>query len=97
MDIMGEDMGNLNFRRHMETLKMNPMWGIWVAQLVKHLTFDFGSGHHLTVHEIEPCVGLCGALCSQRAACLGFFPSFFAPPLFMVSLSLSPFSLSQNK
>ena len=27
---------------------------VWVAQLVKHLAFDFGSGHDLTVAEIEP-------------------------------------------
>ena len=31
----------------------------WVAQLVKHLTFAFGSGRDLTVHEFEPHVGLC--------------------------------------
>ena len=30
-----------------------------MAQSVRHLTLDFGSGHDLTVHEIEPRVGLC--------------------------------------
>ena len=31
--------------------------GAWMAQLVKHLTLDFGSGHDLIiVSEIEPCV-----------------------------------------
>ena len=35
------------------------MRGAWVAQSVKHLTLDFSSGHDLTVHEIEPRVGLC--------------------------------------
>ena len=34
-------------------------WGIWVAQLVKHPTHDFGSGHDLTVPEFEPCIRLC--------------------------------------
>ena len=34
-------------------------WGAWVAQLVKWTTLDFGSGHDLTVHGIEPYVGLC--------------------------------------
>ena len=34
-------------------------WGIWVAQLVKHLTLDLGSGHDLTAHEFEPHIGLC--------------------------------------
>ena len=32
--------------------------GAWVAQSVKHLTLDFGSGHDLTVHELEPHIGL---------------------------------------
>ena len=31
----------------------------WVGQLVKCLTLDFGSGHGLTVGEIEPDIGLC--------------------------------------
>ena len=33
--------------------------GAWVAQLVKHLTLDFGSGHDFAVLEIKPCFGLC--------------------------------------
>ena len=31
----------------------------WVAQLVKRPALDFGSGHDLTVHRIEPRFGLC--------------------------------------
>ena len=31
----------------------------WVAESVKHLILDFGSGHDLTVHEFKPCIGLC--------------------------------------
>ena len=34
------------------------LWGIWVAQLVKHLILGFGSSHDLTVCEIEPLVRL---------------------------------------
>ena len=30
-----------------------------MAQLGKRLTLDLGSGHDLTVHEFEPCVGVC--------------------------------------
>ena len=30
-----------------------------MAQLVKHLTLDFGPGHDLMVHEIKPHVRLC--------------------------------------
>ena len=33
--------------------------GAWVAQSVKGLTPDFGSGHDLTVCDIEPRIGLC--------------------------------------
>ena len=32
--------------------------GCWVAQLVKHPTLDFSSGHDLTVHEFKPHVGI---------------------------------------
>ena len=30
-----------------------------MAQLVKHLARDFGLGHDLTVHEVEPRIWLC--------------------------------------
>ena len=30
-----------------------------MAQSVKSLTLDAGSGHNLRVHGIKPCVGLC--------------------------------------
>ena len=33
--------------------------GTWVVQSIKHLTLDFGSGHDLMVHEIEPHIRLC--------------------------------------
>ena len=32
--------------------------GTWMAQLVEHLTLDFGIGHDLMVCEFEPQVGL---------------------------------------
>ena len=51
---------------------------------VKHLTLDFGSGHDLTVHEIEPHIGLCTD--SADPAWDSLSPSFSAPPLFMRSL-----------
>ena len=34
-------------------------YGAWVAQSVEDLTLGFGTDHDLTVHGIEPCVGLC--------------------------------------
>ena len=33
----------------LHALRMGGPWGTWVAQLVKHLTLGFGSGHALTV------------------------------------------------
>ena len=33
--------------------------GAWVAQSVKRLILDFGSGHDLMVRGSKPCVGLC--------------------------------------
>ena len=40
-------------------LKAGSTRGTWVAQLIKHQTLDFGSGHDLKVCEFEPRVGLC--------------------------------------
>ena len=42
-------------------LKNGVIKGHLVAQLVKHLTLDFGSGHDLPCGEFQPCVGLCAA------------------------------------
>ena len=53
-----------------------------MAQSVKGQTLDVGSGHDLTVHEIETCVGLCT---DSTWSLLG-----------ILSLLLS-LSLSQNK
>ena len=51
--------------------------GALVAQSVKRLTLDFGSGHDVTVCGFKPRVGLC----AEDGACLGFSLS--------LSLSLS--------
>ena len=37
-----------------------------MAQSVKHLTLDFGSGHDLTVREFKPHVGLHAARAEDR-------------------------------
>ena len=49
-----------------------------MAQSVNCPTLDFGSGHDLMVHEIDPHVGLHAG----RGACLGFSlsPSPSVPP-----------------
>ena len=39
-------------------LKSSDSGGAWVAQSLKHLPLDFGSGHDLTVRELEPCVSV---------------------------------------
>ena len=54
--------------------------GIWVAQLVKRLTFDLSYGHDLTVCEMEPYVGFCAG--RMEPAWNFLSPSFSAlPPL----------------
>ena len=58
----------------------------WVAQLVKYLTLDFGSGHDLTVHEFKPCIRL--ASVSIEPASDPLSPSLSAPVPLVLSLSL---------
>ena len=53
---------------------------------------DFGSGHDLTVGEFEPSVG--SVLAVQSLVGILILSSLFAPPLLMLSLSLS---LKMNK
>ena len=60
-------------------IKINYLQGTWVAQSVKHLTLDVGSGCDHTVCEFEPCIRLC-ADSSEPGACFRF----------CVSLSLCP-------
>ena len=61
-----------------------------MAQSVKCLAFDFGSGHDLAVHGSEPCIGLCAD--STEPAWDSLPPSLSTPPLLVLALSLS-----QNK
>ena len=58
--------------------------GTWVTQWVKHPTLDLGSGHDLTVCEIEPRV----CLHARGGACLRFSLS--------LSLSLSQIKKFMN-
>ena len=41
------------------TQDLECLGGSWMAQLVKRLTLNFGSGHDLMVREFEPFVELC--------------------------------------
>ena len=50
--------------------KVRIYWDAWVAQLVKCLTLDFGSGHELMVHEFKPHIWL--HVDSVDGACLEF-------------------------
>ena len=34
----------------------NKHWGAWMAESVRHFTFNLGSSHDLTVCEFQPCV-----------------------------------------
>ena len=55
-----------------------------MAQSVKRLTLDFGSGHDLMVPGIEPHIGLCADNVEPSWASLS--PSLSAPPLLVLSL-----------
>ena len=72
-------------RKGKETKKEIGGWGTWVAQLVKHLTLDFGLGHDLTVRRFKPPTG--SVLTAQNL--LG--------SLSLLSLSLPPHSKEINK
>ena len=56
-----------------------------MAQLVKHPSLDFSSGHELTVHGINLCIGL--YVNGAEPALDSLSPSVSAFPLLMLSLS----------
>ena len=64
-----------------------------MAQSVNHPTLDFGSGHDLMVHEIEPHIGICAV--GGEPAWDSLFPSLslslpnLHTHMHMPSLSLS--------
>ena len=62
-------------------------WGTCVAQSVKHLTLDFGSGGDLMVQEYEPHIRLCAD--SVEPAWDSLSPSLSAPPLRKLSLKIN--------
>ena len=66
-----------------------------MAQSVKRLTLDFGSGHDLTVRGFKPRIGLCVE--SEDPARDALSPSFSAHPLLSLSLSLSKNKLTNKK
>ena len=64
-----------------------------MAQSIKHQTLDFGSGHDLAVHEIEPRIRLCAD--SKEPVWNSLSPLSLCPFLALAcALSLS---LSQDK
>ena len=58
--------------------------GAWVAQWVERPTHDWGSGHDITVCEMEPHVRLCAANSEPASDSLSLCPS----PAHALSLSL---------
>ena len=67
--------------------------GTWVAQLVKYQTLDFGSSHDLTVHGIEPHVGL---RADSMEPAWDFSLPLSTPPLLSLSPSLSLLKLKKK-
>ena len=63
-----------------------------MAQLVGCPTLDFGSGHDLMVHGIEPYIGLCAGSTQREILSL----SLCLSPILSLPLSLS-LSLEINK
>ena len=57
-----------------------------MAQLVKHLTLGFGSGHDLMVHGVEPCIRLCAD--NAEPAWDSLFISLCPSPVYSLSLFL---------
>ena len=64
-----------------------------MAQSVKHLAFDFGLGHDLTVCEFEPHIQLC-ADCAEPAWD-PLSPSISTPLLLVLSLSKNKTNLNK--
>ena len=77
------------FNKVFISLKFSPL-GVWVTQLVRYMTLDFGSGHGFMVCEFKPHVGLCTD--SMEPAWDSLSPSHSAPPPLMRA-----FVVSQNK
>ena len=75
-------------------IKRSYIWGAWVAQLVKHPTLDFGSGHDLTVFGFKPHVRLCTG--SREPAWNSLSPLCPSPyHVHMLTPSLSQIKLSK--
>ena len=70
-------------------IRIQPGWGTWVAQSVKHLTLDLGSD--FTVCETEPRVGLCADREEPAWDSLSPSLSLSLPCSHSLSLSLSLF------
>ena len=71
--------------------------GAWVAQLVKQLTLDLGSGHGLMVGEIEPHIRICA---DSTKPAWDSLPLCLCPSpasSFSFSLKISNFFLSYAK
>ena len=61
-----------------------------MAQLVKHLTLDLGSGHDLRVHEFKPHIaGLCADSAESAWDSLSLPLSVFPPHVRAYSLKIN--------
>ena len=78
---------------HFYKFKLQDYRATWVAQSVKCLTLDFGSGHDLTVCGIEPHV----RLHTQHEPCLRFSLSSLSAPPPAHALSLKKINIKKKK
>ena len=69
-------------------VRMYVCWGTWVAQLVKHPTLNFSSGHDLRVCGFEPRIGLCADSAEPAWDSLSLPLSLPLPCLLSLSLKI---------
>ena len=69
----------------------------WVAQSIKHSTLDFGSGHDLMVHEIEPHKPRSRVCADSREPAWDSLSLSWDSPLFLPLPLVLSFSLKINK
>ena len=90
---LGQNLGTSKRQVEKVTLKLGLDRGTRVAQLGKHPTLDFGTGHGLTTCETEPHIGLHAE--STECAWDSRSASLSAPPRCLRALSLFSPSLSR--
>ena len=94
---MKQNISNHDNRARKTKCKSSKAQGAWVVQLVEHLTLDFGSGHDLTVCELEPHIGLQADSAESAWDSLSLSLSLLLSCSRVLSLSLQKINLKKKK